>query len=70
MDSGFKKKTVFQKLRLAREPRFVEGSCPSLTLYWEIGNDGNAAVEQVITLCSIVYVILSATPEPMKFQAS
>ncbi|MCP9265072.1 Ribonuclease-like protein [Dirofilaria immitis] len=67
---GVVKRVYTSRLRLAREPRFIEGPCPSLLLYWDSTCDGsNAAIEQVISMCTVVEVILSALPEPTKYQA-
>uniref|UniRef100_A0A0R3RSF8 DIS3-like exonuclease 2 n=1 Tax=Elaeophora elaphi TaxID=1147741 RepID=A0A0R3RSF8_9BILA len=67
---GVVKRIYTSRLRLAREPRFIEGPCPSLLLYWDSTNDGsNAAIEQVISMCTLVEVVLSALPEPTKYQA-
>ncbi|OZC06512.1 hypothetical protein X798_06500 [Onchocerca flexuosa] len=66
---GVVKRVYTSRLRLAREPRFIEGPCPSLLLYWDSTCDGsNAAIEQVISMCSVVEVILSSLPEPTKYQ--
>nr|CTP80735.1 BMA-DISL-2 [Brugia malayi] len=70
MKYGVVKRVYTSRLRLAREPRFIEGPCPSLLLYWDSTSDGsNAAIEQVISMCTVVEVILSALPEPTKYQA-
>ncbi|EJW87960.1 hypothetical protein WUBG_01126 [Wuchereria bancrofti] len=67
---GVVKRVYTSRLRLAREPRFIEGPCPSLLLYWDTTSDGsNAAIEQIISMCTVVEVILSALPEPTKYQA-
>ncbi|KAL3991038.1 RNB domain family protein [Acanthocheilonema viteae] len=67
---GVVKRVYTSRLRLAREPRFIEGPCPSLLLYWDSTSDGsNAAIEQVISMCTVVEVVLSALPEPTKYQA-
>ncbi|MFH4974565.1 hypothetical protein AB6A40_001274 [Gnathostoma spinigerum] len=68
---GIVKRVYVNRLRMAREPRFIEGPCPSLTLYWD-AHEGptNAVTEQTIRMCTIVTVILSALSEPTKFQAT
>ncbi|VDK85103.1 unnamed protein product [Onchocerca ochengi] len=67
---GVVKRVYTSRLRLAREPRFIEGPCPSLLLYWDSTCDSsNAAIEQVISMCSVVEVVLSSLPEPTKYQA-
>ena len=53
---------------MAREPMFTEGPPPKLTLFWKGRGAGNAAVEQVIQMCTVVDVVLSALPEPTKYQ--
>ncbi|VDK53630.1 unnamed protein product [Anisakis simplex] len=59
------------RLKMAREHRFVEGTNPTLTLYWDSHIEGsNAVIEQTISICTIVDIVLSALPEPTKYQAT
>lgn len=55
---------------MARDPRFSEGTNPTLTLYWDLHNESgsNAVIEQTISVCTIIDVVLSALPEPTKYQ--
>ncbi|VDM40534.1 unnamed protein product [Toxocara canis] len=66
---GVVKRVYVNRLKMAREPRFLGGTNPTLTLYWDSHNEGtNAVIEQTISVCTIVDVILSALPEPTKYQ--
>ena len=61
--------TFFQRLDMARDPK-LEGTPAELTLFWNpTCGESKAPVEQVIRVCSIVDVVLSALPEPTKYQA-
>lgn len=62
---------ILQRLDMARDPVFREGPPPQLLLYWNSPSGrGNAAVEQTIQMCTVVDVVLSALPEPTKYQVS
>lgn len=59
---------------MARDPIFIDGPPAQLTLFWNppistIQERNNAAIEQTIQMCTVVDVILSALPEPTKYQA-
>ncbi|VDN00888.1 unnamed protein product [Thelazia callipaeda] len=56
---GVLKRVYTNRLRMAREPRYIEGACPSLILYWDSSCDGsNSTIEQVISMCTIVEAVL------------
>uniref|UniRef100_A0A915A718 DIS3-like exonuclease 2 n=1 Tax=Parascaris univalens TaxID=6257 RepID=A0A915A718_PARUN len=69
---GVVKRVYVNRLKMARDPRFLEGTNPTLTLYWDLHNESgsNAVIEQTISMCTIIDVVLSALPEPTKYQAT
>lgn len=65
---GVVKRVYVNRLEIAREPVFTEGPPPRLTLFWKV-KGGTTVVEQPIQMCTVVDVVLSALPEPTKYQA-
>uniref|UniRef100_A0A158R444 RNB domain-containing protein n=1 Tax=Syphacia muris TaxID=451379 RepID=A0A158R444_9BILA len=65
---GIIRRVNANKLRVVREPRFVEGNSPTLTLYWDTHENTNASVEQLIQLFSVVDVVISSAPDSVRFQ--
>ncbi|KHJ92296.1 RNB-like protein [Oesophagostomum dentatum] len=63
-----------KRLDMARDPIFIDGPPAQLTLFWNppmttIQERNNAAIEQTIQMCTVVDVVLTALPEPTKYQA-
>ncbi|VDO63770.1 unnamed protein product [Heligmosomoides polygyrus] len=79
MDASFdvlvlKYGVVKRRLDMARDPIFIDGPPAQLTLFWNPPLAGgqernNAVVEQTIQMCTVVDVVLTALPEPTKYQA-
>lgn len=67
---GIIKRVFANKLRIVREPRFIEGASPTLTLYWDSHENTNASLEQLIQLFSVVDVIISPVPDSVRYQVS
>ncbi|CAJ0961461.1 unnamed protein product, partial [Mesorhabditis belari] len=67
---GVVKRVYVNRLDMARDPEFHENAAPPrLTLYWKSKDGVNPIVVQEITICTVVDVVLSALPEPTKYQA-
>ncbi|KAJ1358732.1 hypothetical protein KIN20_017233 [Parelaphostrongylus tenuis] len=71
---GVVKRVYVNRLDMARDPIFIDGPPAQLTLFWNppmssVQEKNNAAIEQTIQMCTVVDVILSALPEPTKYQA-
>ncbi|KAI1717993.1 RNB domain-containing protein [Ditylenchus destructor] len=77
---GIIRRVYMNRLKLAREPRFVEGFPGALILRWDPavfddkkkqGDNGSNAIQpdQTIRVLSIVRVILTSTADPSKFSA-
>ncbi|EYB90524.1 hypothetical protein Y032_0219g2479 [Ancylostoma ceylanicum] len=71
---GVVKRVYVNRLDMARDPIFIDGPPAQLTLFWNppmstLQERNNAAIEQTIQMCTVVDVILTALPEPTKYQA-
>uniref|UniRef100_A0A7I4Y1S2 Ribonuclease II R domain containing protein n=1 Tax=Haemonchus contortus TaxID=6289 RepID=A0A7I4Y1S2_HAECO len=71
---GVVKRVYVNRLDMARDPIFIDGPPAQLTLFWNPPLAGgqernNAVIEQTIQMCTVVDVILTALPEPTKYQA-
>lgn len=71
---GVVKRVYVNRLDMARDPIFIDGPPAQLTLFWNPLLAGgqernNAVVEQTIQMCTVVDVVLTALPEPTKYQA-
>lgn len=71
---GVVKRVYVNRLDMARDPIFIDGPPAQLTLFWNPPLAGgqernNAVVEQTIQMCTVVDVVLTALPEPTKYQA-
>ncbi|KAI1731546.1 RNB domain-containing protein [Ditylenchus destructor] len=77
---GIIRRVYMNRLKLSREPRFVEGFPGALILRWDPsvfddkkkqGDSGSNAIQpdQTIRVLSIVKVILTSTTDPSKFSA-
>ncbi|KAJ1367141.1 hypothetical protein KIN20_027995 [Parelaphostrongylus tenuis] len=71
---GVVKRVYVNSLDMARDPIFIEGPPAQLTLFWNppvssVQKRNNAAIKQTIQMCTVIDVILSALPEPTKYQA-
>ncbi|KAK6732123.1 hypothetical protein RB195_016481 [Necator americanus] len=71
---GVVKRVYVNRLDMARDPVFIDGPPAQLTLFWNpplttVQERNNAAIEQTIQMCTVVDVVLTALPEPTKYQA-
>ncbi|PIO56866.1 hypothetical protein TELCIR_21733 [Teladorsagia circumcincta] len=71
---GVVKRVYVNRLDMARDPIFIDGPPAQLTLFWNPPLSGgqernNAVIEQTIQMCTVVDVVLTALPEPTKYQA-
>ncbi|KJH49197.1 RNB-like protein [Dictyocaulus viviparus] len=71
---GVVKRVYVNRLDMARDPIFIDGPPAQLTLFWNppmstVQERNNAAIEQTIQMCTVVDVVLTALPEPTKYQA-
>ncbi|KAK5976385.1 RNB domain-containing protein, partial [Trichostrongylus colubriformis] len=71
---GVVKRVYVNRLDMARDPIYIDGPPAQLTLFWNPPLSGgqernNAVIEQIIQMCTVVDVVLTALPEPTKYQA-
>ncbi|WKX92879.1 hypothetical protein Q1695_010704 [Nippostrongylus brasiliensis] len=71
---GVVKRVYVNRLDMARDPIFIDGPPSQLTLFWNpplssAQERNNAVIEQTIQMCTVVDVVLTALPEPTKYQA-